>query len=676
MTATTARLASARRPRARIVVRFVQFVLLATAGCGDGGGPAGPGQQPQPAGGFTLAVSGGPASVTAGAAATFTVTVTRSGGFTGAVALSAAGMPAGVTAAFNPATVAAGQTSSTLTLTTAASAGAGGATITVRGTAAGVTDQTSSIQLTIAAAVQQGPFTMSLSVASYLATPPTVLPAMPVLTITRDAGFTGPVTLSVSGAPTGLVAGVTPSNVTGTTSSLVIAASGAPNGTYSVTIRGVAAGLGERSITIPVTIAPPTTGMSRWRICSGFPAPFVAVRDGSGPWTRIVPDPSDGLSFSFNLTQPTASLAIVSSEAGGYRMTYYHYSAQELTARGANECAFHPGATTRTVTGTVTNVPSGYGSQVGMGWWFGSTVGSASGGNASYNLINLPAGPLDLIGFRVNVNTGQFVTDRGIIRRGIDPPPGGANAVLDFTGAESFALMPATWTFGNSGGQPFSVSQSYFTPGGSIGTLHVVPQVDNPASVRTVYSVPAASSQPGELHQVIATVATSLIAPPDRASRQIIAYARTLQDRTIDFGPPMPAPTVTVVPGAPAGRIRVQGTLPAEYDAGVAVDFLQTATVRFATISATRAFLGAGSAYDLEIPDLSGVLGWDTSFALRTGSPVTWVASGGGRPFDFFDTRNLLGTTRVRWAGAQTAVTAPTDGAVYRTGRVSGSITP
>lgn len=671
-------LTTARCPCARHVLRLVmvmQLVLL-EAGCGDGGGPAGPGSQPPPAGGFVLAVTGSPGTVTAGSATTFTVTVARNGGFTGAVTLSASGMPASVTAAFSPATVAAGQSSSTLTLTASAAAAAGVVTIAVRGTAAGVTEQTSPIQLTIAAPVQQGPFTMSLSVTSYLATPPTVVPAMPVLTITRDAGFTGPITLSMSGAPAGMVAAMTPSNVSGTTSSLLIIDGGTTNGTYSVTIRAVAAGLGERTITIPVTVAPPTTGTSRWRVCSGLPASFVAVRDGSGPWTRIVPDPSGGISFSFNLTQPTASLAIVSSDSGGYRMTYYHYSAQELTARGASECAFHPGTSTRTVTGTVTSVPSGYGSLVGMGWWFGSTVGSASGGNASYNLLNLPAGPLDLIGFRVNMNTGQVVTDRGIIRRGIDPPPGSANAVLDFTGAESFALTPVTWTFANTSSQAFSISQSYFTPGGSIGMLHAIPQVDNPASVRTVYTVPAASSQPGELHQVIATVATSLVASPNRASRQIIAYARTLENRTIDFGPAMPAPTVSVVPGASTGRIRLQGTLPAEYDAGVAFDFTQTATARFATISATRAFLGAGSAYDLEIPDLSGVLGWDTSFALRTGSPVTWIASGGGRTFDFFDGRNVFGTTRVRWAGAQTAVTAPTDGAVYRTGRVSGSITP
>jgi hypothetical protein len=200
------------------------------------------------------------------------------------------------------------------------------------------------------------------------------------------------------------------------------------------------------------------------------------------------------------------------------------------------------------------------------------------------------------------------------------------------------------------------------------------PGLDRTATARNVIAIPAANTVTGDLHQVTATVQTN--ATPVRATRQIIAFARTIAARTLSFGPPMPAATVSAVSGAPAGRIRAQGSLPTEYNAGVSLDVTQGSIARFATIHATRGFLGAGSNYDLQIPDLTGVLGWDSEFQTRAGVAATWWVSGGGPALDFFDGRYIFNGTRVRWTGAATGITTPADGATYLMGRVSGSFTP
>ncbi len=84
---------------------------------------------------FSMSLSPGSGSVTAGQSATSTVSTAVTSGSAQSVALSAAGLPAGASASFNPSSVTAGGTS-TLTLSTSASTPAGSYPITVTGTAA------------------------------------------------------------------------------------------------------------------------------------------------------------------------------------------------------------------------------------------------------------------------------------------------------------------------------------------------------------------------------------------------------------------------------------------------------------------------------------------------------------------------------------------------------------
>jgi len=660
------------------LLRTIAAALLSTiSACGgstDGntappGGNNGGNNGGNQAAGFTIAASANALTVTRGASGTIVITVTRTGGFTGPVSLQPTGMPAGVAAVFSSPSVSSGQTTSTLTVTANASAAAGTATIAIVANGANVANQSLSLKLTVTAPAATGQFTMSLSVSSFLALPPTNIPSPPVLTIARNSGFTGPVAVTATGLPAGLIVATTPTSITGNTASVLILNAGLANGTYPITLRGTGGG-GEQTLTFNVVVAPPSAGAITWRFCDGgtrSPQYFFAVKDGAGPWTRVVPN---GSSFSFSIAAPTAQVALVTPDSGGFRTTIYDYTAQEITARAASECANYPGVSTRQVTGQVAGLAANELSITSMATWQQSTLGPGS-----YTMLNLPAGPIDLVSIRGFVNANpDFVMTRALIRRGLDPATGAPNTPIDLGAAESFVTASSTWNFGNTNGESFSVSEHFTTAGGTAGLLMPIPGIDHTTTTRTLGAIPAAETIAGDLHQVVATIQTN--GTITRATRQIIAYARSLSDRTVNFGPALPAPTVTALAGAPAARLRAQGTLPAEYAAGVSFDMTQTANARFATIHATRGFIGAGTTYDLQMPDLTAAVGWDTNFALRAGAATNYWVSGGGPVLDFGDARYVFNATRVRWTGALTGITAPTDGATYLVARAQGIITP
>jgi hypothetical protein len=662
--------------RARVLrdgVSCLAFIVASACGGGggDGGdGGTGPGGNNGGTPGYTLTASSTAVTVARGASVNITVTVTRTGGFAGPVSLQPTGQPAGVTAIPAPVSVPSGQTTSTVTFTAGTTAAAGTSTITIVGNGAGVPVQNLAIQLTVTAPTQSGPFTLSLSVASYLALPPTNIQTMPVLTITRNAGFTGPVTVTIPTVPAGLVVAATPTNVTGNTANLGILNGGAPNGTYPITIRAVAAGLGEQTLTFNVIVAPPSTGAITWQFCENairFPQDLFVVKDGAGAWTRIVPN---GINYSFSLGSPTAQVALVVREGGGYRTTVYQFTAQEIAARATTDCVNYPGASSRTATGQVTGAATSDLVATSMGGFTVTTLGQAS-----YTIPQLPAGVLDLFAVRGFLNTqADPISTRMIVRRGVNPSPGGENALINFNGTEAFDPITATWTFANTNNEGYSITQRFLTAGGTAGGLGVIPGLDRLTTTRTLYGVPTAQTIAGDLHQVIATVQTS--GTGQRATRQVIAYTRTLADRTLSFGPAMPAGSVTAIAGTVPARLRAQGTVPNEYNTGVSFEVSQAGIARYATINATRGFLGAGVTYDVQMPDLTGVVGWDTQFALRAGVASTYWIAGGGSPLDFFDGRNIFGATQARWTGIMSGITAPADGATYLLARVAGTITP
>jgi subtilase family serine protease len=164
---------------------------------------------------FTFAESATAVSAPVGGSASLGITTVPQNGFKSTITLSLAGVPSGVTPAFAAATTVGG---STLTLKASSTAKAGTSNITLTAAGGGVT-KTVSFTLTIAAqpvcSLVANPMSVSLTAGQSA--------NVAVSCAVTQGTFTSPLTLSLSGAPSGMTAQAASSMMAGSTSTLSIA---------------------------------------------------------------------------------------------------------------------------------------------------------------------------------------------------------------------------------------------------------------------------------------------------------------------------------------------------------------------------------------------------------------------------------------------------------------------
>jgi len=186
---------------------------------------------------FTIAVSPGSQSIAVGGSTTYTVSAGILNGFAGSVSFTASGLPAGATATFNPTSVT-GSGSSTLTVQTSSSTPTGSSALTITGTSGSLSHSTSATLVVIPPdfTISGSPSTQTVIAGgstSYTAT------------VTAVGGFTGTVSLGVSGLPTGATASFNPTSVTASGSSTlsVSTVASALPGNYTLTVTGTSGSL-------------------------------------------------------------------------------------------------------------------------------------------------------------------------------------------------------------------------------------------------------------------------------------------------------------------------------------------------------------------------------------------------------------------------------------------------
>jgi uncharacterized membrane protein len=206
---------------------------------------------------FSLSSSPSSQTVNQGGSTSYTITLSRSGGFSGTVSLSASGLPSGASTSFSPSSLASGQTTSTLTVQTTASTAPGTYTVTVTGKSGGTSHTT-----TVSLVIPKPDFSITAAPSSQTAfvggsTSYTV-------SLARSGGFTGAVTLSASGLPSGVTASFDPgapgSSQTTSTMTVNVGSSTTP-GTYTLTITGKNGSL-SHSATVTLVIPKPDFGIS------------------------------------------------------------------------------------------------------------------------------------------------------------------------------------------------------------------------------------------------------------------------------------------------------------------------------------------------------------------------------------------------------------------------------
>jgi hypothetical protein len=197
--------------------------------------PTGP-----PAPNFTIAATPASQTVTAGTGTSYTATVTPSNGFTGVVNFSVSGLPSGASATFSPTSVS-GSGSSTMSVSTSTTTPNGTYTLTITGTS-GTLVHSTTVTLVVTGGVSPN-FTISVSPASLNVTRGTS--GNYTVTIGAVNGFTGTVSLSVTGLGSRVTATFSPTSVTGSgTSTLSVTVNRrATRGTRTLTITGVSGSL-------------------------------------------------------------------------------------------------------------------------------------------------------------------------------------------------------------------------------------------------------------------------------------------------------------------------------------------------------------------------------------------------------------------------------------------------
>ena len=242
--------------------------VVFASGCG---GVSSGGVQRQPSFGLTSSQNS-QTVVQAGSGSPITITVVPANGFSGSVILSASGLPNGVTASFSPATT---SSTSSLTLSAASNAAVGSAAIMVKGTSGGLS-AAASVQLTV------GGFSVSVAPATVVLQQVSTTNASVTV---AESNFSGNVTLTASGLPSGVTASFNPSTTTSSSLMTIDVNGTAVPGTYTVNINAASGGLTQAAgLTLTVRIAPPA---------GSVPASFFALNSDNP-----ADDPAaDGMSY-------------------------------------------------------------------------------------------------------------------------------------------------------------------------------------------------------------------------------------------------------------------------------------------------------------------------------------------------------------------------------------------
>jgi hypothetical protein len=275
-------------------------------------------------GDFSMAASPASATVTQGGPTTYSITISPSGGFTGQVALSVGGLPSGASGSFapNPAS-----TSSTLSVTTSASTPAGTYTLTITGTS-GTLTHNATVTFVVNAPTD---FTLAASPSSQAVQPGGSTSFS--ITIADTGGFTGQVTLGVSGLPSGAGGSFAP-NPASTSSTLSVTTSAStPIGGYTLTITGSSGGL-THTTSVTLVVGNPDFSLSAspqsQTVQPGGSTSYSVAINPTGGFTGQVTLSVSGLpsgasgSFAPNPASTSSILSVTtgtSTPTGGYTIT-------------------------------------------------------------------------------------------------------------------------------------------------------------------------------------------------------------------------------------------------------------------------------------------------------------------------------------------------------------------
>jgi hypothetical protein len=352
----------------------------------------------------------------------------------------------------------------------------------------------------------------------------------------------------------------------------------------------------------------PTSTDVVFRFCADSPPIWVGYQDNGGPWTQATPGAN--ASYSFHITG-RGGIATVTPSGSGYDLEVIYATGSELASIGPTRNSDCTTTGQKSVTVSWPALQSAVFYQVNVGPASTSVAAPATQAQVDY----IPNGFLDAVavarGFDFNAN-GL------IIRRAVNPTDGGT---IDLTSVSWTTPASANLTVNNLGTDVGSFSVAYSTSGGA----SVAMASGTAGASQGFVGVPSGLLVPGDLHSLVVSAGPNVASPT--SDRVALTYFYTVSNRIITLGPSLSVPTITQVATSPYARYRAQWMRQTEYDADAAANFQQSSTSRIALIEATAAYIGAGTTWDLSVPDLTAASGFNASWGFTPGVATTWSTS-------------------------------------------------
>jgi hypothetical protein len=467
----------------------------------------------------------------------------------------------------------------------------------------------------------------------------------------RTGGFSGPVTLTLSGAPAGVAVAVPSNPVAGSGAGLSLSVSDATTpGAYPLTLTAAGDGISTQTLPLDLQVAPRTPLSIAVRYCSGLEPNWVAFQDGNGAWRQAEPSIAGGtITFRADFSTNRGAMAALHRLAADFTALAVLYGTPaELIAAGDTNPLHCGPVESKTLFGTVAGLDTNEFALIGAGNGARARVSPDQGESFLINAV--PGGPQDFLATRTTRANGSQAITRMIMRRGLDLPDNATLPVFDFAAPEAFAPAVANVSLTGLGASGASAGSSLRT---SRAEIPVTPLTSQTADViRPYVALPEAQLRPGELQSLFAS-ANPTGSAEGRSAR---LYFRAPTDRTLALGAPLIPPTFITVATAPALRLRARFVPQSDYDRSAGISYQQGATT-IVGVAMTAAYADlAGDGYDLPVPDLSRAAGFDPAWALRPGGTLLWLAARSGGTLGF---------------GANAT---PTDGATQRSAVAAGSI--
>ena len=364
-------------------------------------------------------------------------------------------------------------------------------------------------------------------------------------------------------------------------------------------------------------VAPPTTPNPKTSVSVVYCAPtapvLVAFRDGDGNWER---EPSTGESrktFQHEFTTERAAMASVTPVLDGQftvlRIAYGKPA--ELATEGDTLSSACITEAPKTLRGTIAGVDENQAAIVSVGPFGRTSVQPRL--TLDFSVEDVPNGPQDLLAVRTA--HGESPT-RLILRRGLDLPNGSLLPTLDFGSAEAFDVVTPKVTLENLRGEPAVSATTLITRRASFA----LPVLTNATAAQSYVSLPAGQLVDGDLEQLH-------VSTGGPAFRSTDVYFRQPADRTVRLGDPATAPTFTAIATETSLRPRARFDSQADYDQMTFVVYEQPARPTFVVVSMTAAYAAQNGGYQLDVPDLATVPGFDPQWTLRPGAFTTWTVS-------------------------------------------------